>query len=1167
MACADTTDPEFDFNDLSTYTDSQLADLKNNLTDMQQAATNFAYAVGVAAAISTFFSFGLLAPALGAVAATSYGVGVGAGAIISEIDQEIGNRNPNDPNPNRNGNRWDDCEEDPVEDVAGTFEDPGPSPLVLDLDGDGVELTELSQSNAQFDLNVDGFAESTGWVASDDGLLALDVDNDGKIDDGSELFGDQTGFDHGFLALGAHDENGDGKIDSQDSVYDKLIVWQDLNGDGNSTAEEMMSLEDAGIASISLSANSSNYQIAGNDVLWESTFERADGTTGSIVDAYFSTNNINSDVILPDNFEFHPDVFLLPQLGGMGNLPRSRVAMSEDDALRQDAVDLVTLASSGDITGFMNAFEMFLLAWGGADEVDASSRGPNVDARYLTFFESMFNQQFVQNGDSIPGSNPGQAINEGFDNLAQTLAFEFLQQVAISDALLNTVDEADALSRLENNPLSILAQSGADISAAFPSLASSYGSGDFSFEDVSILLSMFERSSESTASFQADLEAGLASAASGTAGELYAIYLSGAQNTETGTSGDDNLSATTGTIFEGNGGNDAISGSAQADVYIYKLGDGSDTIQEDGSATDRFVFSDLNIDDVTFSQNSGEDLVMTVGSETITVTDHFRNDHEDIEEIIFADGTVLDAAAIRAKSVEDQKDSGYVRGTIHAETYHHAAGDGSYTIQEDGSATDRLVFSDLNIDDVTFSKNSGEDLVMTAGSETITVTDHFRNDHEDIEEIEFADGTVLDASAIRAKSIEDQKASGQVNGTNHAETYHHAAGDGSYTIQEFGNATDRLVFSDLNIDDVTFSKNSGEDLVMTAGSETITVADHFRNDYEDIEEIEFADGTVLDASAIRAKSIEDQKASGQVNGTNHAETYHHAAGDGSYTIQEFGNATDRLVFSDLNIDDVTFSKNSGEDLVMTAGSETITVADHFRNDYEDIEEIEFADGTVLDASAIRAKSIEDQKASGQVNGTNHAETYHHAAGDGSYTIQEFGNATDRLVFSDLNIDDVTFSKNSGEDLVMTAGSETITVADHFRNDYEDIEEIEFADGTVLDASAIRAKSIEDQKASGQVNGTNHAETYHHAAGDGSYTIQEFGSATDHFVFSDLNVDDVTFAQNADEDLVMTAGSETITVADHFRNDYEDIEVITFADGTVLDAAGILDKVAEDYFLL
>jgi hypothetical protein len=76
------------------------------------------------------------------------------------------------------------------------------SPLVLDLDGNGYDLSARSDTaSTYFDLGTDGSAESTGWVAGGDGLLAIDSNHNGTVDNGAELFGDQTGYANGFEDL------------------------------------------------------------------------------------------------------------------------------------------------------------------------------------------------------------------------------------------------------------------------------------------------------------------------------------------------------------------------------------------------------------------------------------------------------------------------------------------------------------------------------------------------------------------------------------------------------------------------------------------------------------------------------------------------------------------------------------------------------------------------------------------------------------------------------------------------------------------------------------------------------------------------------------------------------------------------------------------------------
>jgi hypothetical protein len=53
----------------------------------------------------------------------------------------------------------------------------------------GSAISGNSVGGAFFDIDGDGFAEETAWVDADDGLLLMDRDGDGLINDVSELFG------------------------------------------------------------------------------------------------------------------------------------------------------------------------------------------------------------------------------------------------------------------------------------------------------------------------------------------------------------------------------------------------------------------------------------------------------------------------------------------------------------------------------------------------------------------------------------------------------------------------------------------------------------------------------------------------------------------------------------------------------------------------------------------------------------------------------------------------------------------------------------------------------------------------------------------------------------------------------------------------------------------
>ncbi|WP_280191080.1 hypothetical protein [Delftia sp. PS-11] len=136
-------------------------------------------------------------------------------------------------------------------------------PLVLDLDGDGIEISPLA-SQIQFDTNGDGIKTGTAWVQADDGLLVWDRNGNGLIDSGRELFGDETLMAngqkaaHGFAALSELDVGGtdggagDGVFDAKDAQYASLRIWRDLNQDGISQANKLQTLAEAGVASIKL---------------------------------------------------------------------------------------------------------------------------------------------------------------------------------------------------------------------------------------------------------------------------------------------------------------------------------------------------------------------------------------------------------------------------------------------------------------------------------------------------------------------------------------------------------------------------------------------------------------------------------------------------------------------------------------------------------------------------------------------------------------------------------------------------------------------------------------------------------------------------------------------------------------------------------------------------
>jgi hypothetical protein len=127
-------------------------------------------------------------------------------------------------------------------------------PLVLDLFGDGIALPEMGSKRVLFDMNGDGAADETYWITPDDAFLAVDVNRNGVVDGVQELFSEyfSNGADSGLSAIRELDENSDGKLDAQDASWENIVVWRDIDSDGQSEAGEIASPYQYDISSIAL---------------------------------------------------------------------------------------------------------------------------------------------------------------------------------------------------------------------------------------------------------------------------------------------------------------------------------------------------------------------------------------------------------------------------------------------------------------------------------------------------------------------------------------------------------------------------------------------------------------------------------------------------------------------------------------------------------------------------------------------------------------------------------------------------------------------------------------------------------------------------------------------------------------------------------------------------
>ena len=166
------------------------------------------------------------------------------------------------------------------------------SPIVLDLNGDGIHTVALSDSQGTFDLLNTGNAIRSGWLSPEDGFLALDENGNGRIDNRSELFGGNIG--EGFAQLQALDSNFDGKVDANDRRFSELRVWRDANGNHVTDEGELFTLSDFDIISLNTGYTILPTQQNGNWLLEHGTATKADGSVIQMADAYFATPQTGS---------------------------------------------------------------------------------------------------------------------------------------------------------------------------------------------------------------------------------------------------------------------------------------------------------------------------------------------------------------------------------------------------------------------------------------------------------------------------------------------------------------------------------------------------------------------------------------------------------------------------------------------------------------------------------------------------------------------------------------------------------------------------------------------------------------------------------------------------------------------------------------------------------
>ena len=219
-------------------------------------------------------------------------------------------------------------------------------PLALDLNADSEISTAQTTRDGfardfHFDFGGDLFLEETTWISAPDGLLARDINGNGRIDDGGELFSEHTRdangqpYGFGFLALQALDSNADQRVDARDEAWAELRIWVDQNLDAIGSAEELTPLQTYGISAIDTQFNSLDtfYTPRRVGTPFASPVAQRDGSSINLVAVDLPADKANSRYW---TYVSASDAAAqLPNFGGRGKIPSLAFAMTLDDTLRQ----------------------------------------------------------------------------------------------------------------------------------------------------------------------------------------------------------------------------------------------------------------------------------------------------------------------------------------------------------------------------------------------------------------------------------------------------------------------------------------------------------------------------------------------------------------------------------------------------------------------------------------------------------------------------------------------------------------------------------------------------------------------------------------------------------------------------------------------------------------
>lgn len=817
-------------------------------------------------------------------------------------------------------------------------------PLVIDKDGDGIELLNVSEHDIFFDMDNDGLAEKTGWVSGDDALLAVDINNNGIIDNITELFGDAD--TEGFAELATFDSNGDGLIDAQDANFSNILVWQDANENGVTDAGELTTLSANSITALAVGYTETSRFEEGNQIIGEGHYV-INGSSQALAEVLF-LQETESSIPADNSIEIDAETLSFAFSLGYGDLHYLQAAMSENPYLFSLMEELESLTPEQfDVVS--DKVRAFLFEWAGATDVDPATRGAEVDGREIAFLEKFMGRPILGGGDT-------DSFNAAIFNRAFDLALEVFETRFVVQGVMNELFP-DAVYNFETGDAFI----GSNLTAIQNAALNSTAEGEAYWIKWATILDRYKADVNAT---DAEIKTAITTVIQAKLGidvsdtDSFAFFSADADvvaidaenNLIFGGDGDDSIVAHEGDdIISGGAGNDTIQGSGSFstyetdnDTYLFGVGDGQDKILDVyGTNVIRFkegiTFSDIRL------EADGADLMIYIQQAGVDTGDSIRismqlwgTETAPISELQFADNSVYDLT---------QNLSFSILGTVNGEQL-SGGNDGDRIMGLGGN--DTLQGQDGNDtlhggigNDLLNGGNGSDTFLFGYGDGQDKITDTSRDNI-----IEFGAGITAADLRMTINTIsywKDLYINLQQNGVDTGDVLHLEKQD---VNDSYNTPTDNVV--ELRFEDGSVV-SLADNLTLRGDASSGTF---YGTDGNDI-----IDGGAGNDNVI-AWGGDDTVLGGAgndtLNGHNGIDTYVFGYGDGQDTISD-SNAGNYLQFeAGITLDDVrmvTTSSATNHDLYIYLQQNGVDTGDMiYMSQVDRIAEFRFGDGTVLSSS-------------------------------------------------------------------------------------------------------------------------------------------------------------------------------------------------------------------------